>query len=178
MNETLAEITTRYHRDLDELLWGHQEALLLRDLPLARGYFSLFRAAMEAHLEAENRLLLPLAESLELKGQWPISLYRHEHEKIRQLLGRVADQLAVLPEQGRQARRALLSLLEYQRTVKNVIEHHEQREEKGLLPELDGVLSDARRQQAVAGCAALWQALAEAQAGERQALDARLAARE
>lgn len=172
---TLLDVTTHYHLELDELLWLHQEALLEQDLPLARELFSLFREVLMGHLQQENAALLPRFEALGLKGQWPLLVYQKEHEKIVQLLDKTSAWLERLPTGPHNARRNILAVLEYQRTLKNVIEHHEEREEKGLLPELDAALPEAERIALAMHCNEVWSALAAEVQPRRAALVARLA---
>lgn len=173
--KTLLDVTTHYHRALDEYLWCHQEALLEQDLPLAREWFALFREVFEAHIRQEDAVLLPRCEALGLAGQWPLLVYRKEHEKIAGLLDRTSAMLEQLPG-GHHAmpRRNILQLLDYQRTLKNVIEHHEEREEKGLLPELDAALDPGERERLALDCAAVWSACEARVATRRNELLGRL----
>lgn len=148
---------------------------MLQDLPLACEWFDLFKAVLMGHIQQENEALLPRFEALGLKGQWPLLVYQKEHEKIAQLLDKTSAMLTRLPAGPHaEGRRNILAVLEYQRTLKNVIEHHEEREEKGMLPELDGALPEAERLLLAEQCHAVWHALEQTLAPRRLALLERL----
>lgn len=138
---SLIQAITKQHAQLEELMLLHQEALILRDHELAITLFNHYVDLQRAHLNFENTSLLPLLESLD-DIQWKASLYVHEHNKIEQLLEKNRDRIAT-PDTSRY-RRWLIDTIEQQKSLKNVLEHHEAREEQGMLPELTKAISQPK----------------------------------
>ncbi|MFC3149658.1 hypothetical protein ACFOEK_01305 [Litoribrevibacter euphylliae] len=130
----------KQHQQLGELFLMHQEALLIQEIELAMEVFYSYKALQIAHLTFENEHLLP--ELAKLKDtRWPHTLYLHEHNKVRDLLNKNDLNLNRSQEilntgSAQQYRRWLIELFEQQKSLKNVLEHHEQREEQGMLLEL------------------------------------------
>ena len=130
----------KQHQQLGELFVMHQEALLIQDIELALEIFYSYKALQVAHLTFENEHLLPELAKLN-DTRWPHSLYLHEHNKVRDLLDKNElnlNQTQTLLESSsnKEYRRWLIELFEQQKSLKNVLEHHEQREEQGMLCEL------------------------------------------
>lgn len=168
------------HAEREELLLLHQEALLGQDLAAALARYEVFHDLLRAHVEFENRELLPRHAQV-AEPRWRTQVYALEHDKILELAEKLherlrqavaaeagesasgpgtgneavseavkeagrdagsdagkeagpADRLSAAPGQAR--RRWIIQLLDDERTLKNVLEHHEEREEKGMLPEL------------------------------------------
>jgi hemerythrin-like domain-containing protein len=153
-----AGLTVPFHRLLAQLLTMHQEALLIDDRVLALNVFELFVEALQRHLDVENNLLLPLHRSLVQEYRWSPMVYEKEHDKLLQMAARIRRELAGLVAlEGRPRRLAVLELLDYQRSFKSVMEHHEEREEQALLPELDAWPDSEIFQQAYAQVSLVWQ---------------------
>ena len=124
------------HHDMDELLLLHQEALIEQDMVEALARFEVFHARLRAHIELENCELLPLHEALPTP-RWRTQVYALEHDKILELAAKIHERLqSPVLKRGQAQRRWIIDLLDSERTLKNVVEHHEEREEKGMLPEL------------------------------------------
>lgn len=145
MNHLLARILTD-HQEMDELLLLHQEALIEQDLAAALARFDAFHERLRAHIELETRELLPLHEAL-AQPRWRTQVYALEHDKILALAAKIHERLrhpaleagageGPKPAPDQALRRWIIHLLDDERTLKNVVEHHEEREEKGMLPEL------------------------------------------
>jgi hemerythrin-like domain-containing protein len=153
-----AGLTVPFHRLLAQLLTMHQEALLIDDMVLALNVFDLFTEALQRHLDVENHLLLPLHRTLVQEYRWSSMVYEKEHDKLLQMAARIRRELAGLGAlQGRARRLAVLEQLDYQRSFKSVMEHHEEREEQALLPELDAWPDSEIFQQAYAQVCLVWQ---------------------
>ena len=154
---TLASVLHHYHERLEQLLLCQQEALIQLDFALATDLLIHYQALLSAHIELENSLLLPLHETLE-KPRWATSLYRHEHTKILDLVSRAQNKLDIAQQdKANSQRRIAINLLDYQCTLKGVLEHHEQREEKGLVVELSAHLAPNKEQILAEQCEAQWQ---------------------
>jgi hemerythrin-like domain-containing protein len=162
-----------YHQYMQELLHLHQEALLERDIGLALGFWQLHAQMLRLHIHLENEMLLPALDNQVDSPAWPASLYRAEHAKISSMGEQLGEVLTGLAETGL-ARRVVIALLDKQRSYKNLLEHHEEREEKGLLPELDAVLDAQQLGNINAVCAQSWQVLYQQQADIVTSLAARL----
>ena len=138
----------KQHQQMSELFLMHQEALMLEKVDLAADIYQSYQALQLAHLAFENDCLLPELAKLE-SPRWPHTLYQHEHNKIEDLLAKHAQNIENSqtfldkPNTTAQAyRRWIIELFDQHKTLKNVLEHHEQREEQGLLPELNNALSE------------------------------------
>lgn len=162
MQSDLPATVRRYHHYLDELLLLHQEALLEKDIALALGFWRLHGEMLRLHIELEEALLLPALERAVDAPAWAANLYRAEHRKVLQLADKLGDALGAI-ELREPTRRELIALLDKQRSYKNVLEHHEEREEKGLLPELAAALQEREISEMNSCCGEAWQALQERQ---------------
>ncbi len=122
------------HRTLGETLLRHQEALIERRLAEAASLLEAYERELLRHMAFEERHLLARC----LGGgaaRWPSEVYRAEHRRIRQLLRRSIERLtraraAPLTAAG------LIALLDEERTLKRLVEHHHEREEQALFVEL------------------------------------------
>ena len=124
------------HAEMDELFLQHQEALLEQDQPRAQTHYAAFHQLLKAHIELEDTQLMPLHQQL-LKPQWRTLVYTAEHEKILQVAQLMAERIAApLPADKSARLRHIIKLLDDERSLKNLVEHHNEREEKGMLPEL------------------------------------------
>lgn len=124
------------HRDMDELLLQHQEALIEQNMAAALDSYEIFHERLCAHIALENSELLPRHEKVE-QPRWRTQVYALEHERILLLADKILSRMKQpVIEPGPEQRRWIISLLDHERVLKNVVEHHEEREEKGMLPEL------------------------------------------
>lgn len=151
---SLIDITRHYHASIDEVFLLHQEALLEQQFPLAKQLLHWFTELLDQHIELEDGLLFPAHQGLSEEVRWQTSLYSHEHQKLRQLLLELTLRFNAL--HAAPSRRGLLALLDYQRTFKNVLEHHEEREEIALLVELDLQLEHTQRQRLLQQISQQW----------------------
>lgn len=151
-----------YHQYLKELLLLQQEALLERDIGLALGFWQLHRQMLQLHLHIEEELLLPALERAVDNPAWDAAVYRAEHAKVQQL-GEKLGQLLLSHSETGLKRRAVIALLDRQRSYKNLLEQHEEREQKALLPELEAVLDTAQLLGVNSVCAESWQVLYQKQ---------------
>jgi hypothetical protein len=88
----------------------------------------------------EDEKLIPKLHELDNPGRWPASLYTGEHAKIRELMENTKSDLSSL-RTGRllnqNLRREVIVFLDREKMLKGVREHHQEREEAGMLMELD-----------------------------------------
>jgi hypothetical protein len=88
----------------------------------------------------EDEQLIPKLYELGDRGRWSGSLYSDEHAKIQQLMEKTKSGLSSLRTGqllNQDLRREVIDLLDNEKTFKGVREHHQEREEVGMLPELD-----------------------------------------
>ena len=153
---SLLQCVSYYHREIDEMLLLHQEAVIVQDIPLAEEALRLFSKLLHTHIEVEDKLLMPHHEKIESEVRWRTQVYRDEHTKLFDLLGKIREMLRKAPDSV-DMRRWVIEFIDYERTFKNVMEHHEEREEKGLLPELDHELNRDTLNHLTTQCHLAWQ---------------------
>jgi len=154
---SLSEVVTACHRTLDEFFLVHQEAVLVGRLGRAARLLECFCDLHGLHMEFEDRYLIPILD--DCPGRWSAKLYSGEHDKIGKLLARTIDDLSALsarPLSGRPLRRALISFIDGEKTLKGLCEHHQEREEKGMLPELDTHTDTGWRRSVIEPFLAAW----------------------
>ena len=153
---SLSQCVSYYHRQIDELFLLHQEAVIAQELSLAEQALRIFSKFLKSHIELEDQLLLPAHESLGAEKCWRTLIYQEEHKKLLSLLDNILDMMN-RPPQPEDMRRWVIELIDYERTFKNVMEHHEEREEKGLLVELDNHLETYPLHSLITQCHLAWQ---------------------
>ncbi len=138
-NADLNHIINQCHRGLDEIFLLHQEAVLIGKFDDAIQLLNCFKELHHLHMSFEDEQLIPKLEELGDRGQWPASLYTSEHNKIQELLQKAEGRLLALSKDclaGKVLRRDIITFIEDEKIFKGVCEHHQEREEKGILPEL------------------------------------------
>lgn len=153
---SLLQCVSYYHRQIDEMLMLHQEAVIVQDIPLAEEALRVFSKLLKTHLELEDQLLIPRHESLEHEVRWKTRVYQEEHSKLLDLLSNLRGMLQKAPDTP-DMRRWVIEFIDYERTFKNVMEHHEEREEKGLLLELEHELDKDTLDRMITQCHLVWQ---------------------
>ena len=131
------------HRDLESLLAAHQAALLDRDLKSARDRLDRFRAALVSHIEDEERWILPAYEELPHTTESYSKLYRGEHRKLLAIATEIGERLDALTDDPSAAE--VISLLDRECFFKDLMSHHDVREQNDLYPVLDKALPPAAR---------------------------------
>jgi len=128
------------HDDLVQSLFVHQVALLDRDFARAAATLQLFRAQLLAHVDDEERHVLPHYERLGGDAtDAPTRLFRGEHKNLHTFVDEFVRRVDALRERSDDA--ALLELFDRQATFKNLLLHHDLRERNMLYPFLAARLS-------------------------------------
>lgn len=122
------------HVAFGDLFARHQEALLDRRLEEAVRLLEEYAERLREHIALEERDLLPKCASLG-SVRWPPAVYRAEHRRIDQLLVKTTGRLRRLGRHGVEAA-VLISILDEERTLKRLVEHHHEREEMALFKEV------------------------------------------
>ena len=141
----LVEIINKQHMELRELFARHQEMLLIGQFKEAAFWLDHYIVCQKAHIQIEDNYLLPEFAKIERKTQWDSSLYEKEHTKITNLYENINEDLKWLSEQelnDSDQRRNIIALLDKEKTLKGLSEHHEEREEEAMLKELDEQLEE------------------------------------
>ncbi len=141
----LVSLIHRQHLDLRELFARHQEALLQAGFDEASYWLDHFISTQRSHMQIEENYLFPMFAKLEHQSKWDVSLYEKEHKKINKLMQDTKQDLQWLIEQelaDSDLRRNIIALLDKQKTLKGLNEHHEEREEDAMLKELEQQLDE------------------------------------
>jgi hemerythrin superfamily protein len=134
------------HRQLDEVFFEHQRALLRLDLDLASKLLETYEAELLAHMRDEEELMIPLYRE---RANAPIGgaaeIFLGEHDKLRQYLVLFREELVKFSAAD-DLERGVLFLLDSQHLFKRLLVHHDSREKKMLYPLLDQVTSEHERE--------------------------------
>ncbi|MDP7061369.1 MAG: hypothetical protein QF489_00350 [Planctomycetota bacterium] len=146
------------HAELTARLNQHLQAVVVGDLQGARSSFRSFAALLQAHSLAEDRVLIPVFQELELETNGcSIEILDKEHRKLRRLL---ADAFERVFAEGADLTPAIrLSWIEDTRMLKEVLEHHDVRERAAFNPAFDQALDQAEASALAGECLALQQEL-------------------
>lgn len=134
------------HREIEERLLAHQEALVTLDLYGAARELASYRAELEVHMAVEEDVVIPAFEALgvDIRGGGA-HFYRLEHEKLGELLAWVERGLDEVRSRGASRARDVLPLLKRGLKLEHLMEHHETRENDLLYPTLEDRLHPAER---------------------------------
>jgi hemerythrin-like domain-containing protein len=136
--EAAIQSLSEVHDRLAELFEQHQLALLDRDLDRARLLLEEFGKGIRAHIRHEEDVLLPV-----YRERVPYGRLGHpdhlldEHRQIQESLQVLEQRVAALSPGDPGLARTLLALVEDQWRFKQLLEHHNQREDRTLYPLLD-----------------------------------------
>jgi hypothetical protein len=149
----------KQHLDLRELFLQHQEFLLQGQSDEALICLKHYDTCHQVHAQLEERYLFPEFTKIERRSRWDVSLYEKEHEKITSLFENISEDLNWLSEQQlteSQTRRNIIALLDKEKTFKGLTKHHEEREEDGMMKELDEQLENNHIKQLVSDIKHIW----------------------
>jgi len=145
---TLLEI----HEHLNEMLLLHQEALLALDVEVALERLKRFEDELRAHMRVEEDLLLPVyARAGRIRGG-PVEFFTGEHKKMLELLARFTERLEELRRNRANLRRGIIDLFDQEAVFKQLMQHHDSREESILYPTLDKVTGEEERAELLSRC--------------------------
>lgn len=143
----LVEIIKKQHLELRELFTRHQEMLLEGLFKEAGVWLEKYIICQKVHIQIEENYLLPEFAKIKRTSKWDASLYEKEHDKITSLYENIRDDLNWLEKQKLELsdkRRNIIALLDKEKTLKGLSEHHEEREEEAMLKELDEQLEQTQ----------------------------------
>jgi regulator of cell morphogenesis and NO signaling len=144
------------HEHLTELFLLHHEALLALDVELARARLRQFEIPLRAHMRVEEELLLPVYERAGRIQGGSVELYIGEHRKMLQFLERFAEKLDELLEGPKERpanlKREIIGLFDDEAVFKQLMQHHDMREQNILYPTLDNVSGEEERRDLLSRC--------------------------
>ena len=134
------------HRFLQDELLLHQESLVLGELEEASVHLDRFARAVRAHIRAEDEVLVPVyVGNGDQRAAGSAELITAEHRKIEKLLARAEAKMDSLLHFGEITAQQVISTIEEERILKELLSHHDQRERNTMVPELDGRLQGEER---------------------------------
>ena len=142
MNAPLHDIMAE-HRQFHELLQEHQVHLVEGGSENAGLAWERFRRALLAHIHGEEEVILPVYEATcsPERGGEP-DVFRREHQRLRRMLTELSAWLAAWEGRTWPATEVIL-LVEREKTLKDLLEHHDQREDRHLYGALRAANSGA-----------------------------------
>ncbi len=136
VSDTLC-ILRREHASLDSLFQRHQEMLVSHTWARAARLLIQYQERLTAHIRLEEKFLLPYCnDGSGSSPRWGSHVYRTEHRKLEELVRAVIVRLTSARRRGGVTPAMLIDLLDKERTLKHMAQHHQEREEKGLFTEL------------------------------------------
>jgi hemerythrin-like domain-containing protein len=141
------------HADLDETFAVHRDHVVGLEFGKALELLESFERDLRAHMEVEERFVLPLyAERVgKVTGGDP-ELFTLEHRNILRNLETAKDSLRRMAADPRAGRRQAHEFLDQEWMLRHLIEHHDLREKNTLYPLLDQALSVDEREALLAQC--------------------------
>ena len=120
------------HARMLSLVGDARVALLRGDVAGARAAFDAMAQVHGPHARLEETALFP---ALPRAARWPRRTYEAEHAALERALGELRASLRGLPERIRSPRQRL-ELVDAALPLRHLLEHHFEREEKGLFVEI------------------------------------------
>lgn len=137
------------HQALDVLLLDHRVALMKSDIPAALRLIRRFGMWMRRHIQDEVDLILPVYARHPPPDGFPRGaapeVFAGEHAKILDHVSRAETATAALAGQGLEGdalRVACLGLLDREKLLADLCEHHDRRERTFLYPALERWLGE------------------------------------
>ncbi len=145
--EASIQSLSKVHDRLGRLLEDHQLALIHGDLEGARRLLARFASDIRAHIRHEEDVLLPVYEArVKATRIGDPETLRDEHRQINRALREIEAHTTELDREDGTWEGNILRLLEEQYRFKQLLKHHNDREDRSLYPLLDAACSlDERR---------------------------------
>lgn len=141
------------HADLHEKFAVHRDHVVGLEFAKALELLEAFERDLRAHMEVEERFVLPLYSERvgKVRGGDP-ELFTLEHANILRNLDVAKESLRRLIADPRAGRRQAHEFLDQEWMVHHLIEHHDLREKNTLYPLLDQALSPEEREALLERC--------------------------
>ncbi len=128
------------HRACDSDFADAESAVIAGDFETAQERFVKFAEDTLGHFAKEEEILFPAFEEITGNTEGPTSVMRHEHEQMRDLIGRMAG---AVEEQDKDA---YLSIAE---SLMILLQQHNMKEEQMLYAMCDRVIPPERKEATV-----------------------------
>ena len=142
------------HQALDVCFVAHRVALMAVDLEEARRWWGVFARRLRHHLATEDRLVNPAyaascPDEGYARGAAP-AIVDNEHRKIEAKLDALEAQLHAIRRDQTGVELRCLRLLDRQKVLQDILEHHDLRERRFVYPHLAKVWPLAEQRRVVA----------------------------
>ena len=133
------------HREIEEIFYRHQAALLKADYTAAKNLLKEFEEVVLNHMNEEEDILLPLYRERagNIQGG-DADIFVLEHKKIVEWLGRLNLRLSRLNPPNVDTKN-LIALLDDEAHFKKFIEHHTLRENRIFYPEIERIVNEKEK---------------------------------
>ena len=129
------------HKSLQEKFLLHQEALLNHDITAALSHLQAYEAELRVHMRFEEDELIPIYRRAgEIRGG-AVAFFLGEHKRMIESLERSKAMLVRLQGEAPIAATEIIRLFDQQALYKQLVEHHDSREENIFYPTLDRMAS-------------------------------------
>lgn len=143
MTERLTEVNSRVHAAIAAALERHRLDAMRCDLTAATRSWTAFASLLQRHIEDEDELVRPIYEAacaIEPPARGAsIDIVDREHDKLRRHLEEIGAQLAALRSASTPS--GFLALLDRQKVLADLLEHHDLRETDLVYPRVDATAS-------------------------------------
>ncbi len=131
------------HEGLTAQLRQHQLYLVAGEVEPSGQAWQEFACNLLRHMRAEEDVVLPrYAAEVSPRQGAGVDVFRREHQRLRRFVTELDAWLQLW--QGRRPPAAeIILLVERQKTLKEVLEHHDERERTALYPDLESALGGA-----------------------------------
>lgn len=130
--QTICEYLAQDHKRCDDLFLRVEVSIAQGDWEQAGKHFQCFYEALLAHVDSEDKIVLPAFEKTVANAAVPLAILRMEHRRIRGIAVRLQESLA---------RRDRCDFLLHAETLTILMQEHGEKEEDMLYPLLDRLLS-------------------------------------
>ncbi|HUE80642.1 MAG TPA: hemerythrin domain-containing protein [Pyrinomonadaceae bacterium] len=133
------------HKQLDELFFEHQRALIRGELETALEKLEAYESKLLDHIWDEEEVLIPIyGDRAEAPLGGSAEIFLNEHRKIREYLNLFKAEFTKLFA-ANEFERAVIFLLDSETTFKRLLVHYDTRERKFLYPLLDQVTTEQEK---------------------------------
>ncbi len=146
--KTITELN-QFHKELDQLFFEHQAALLKGDFPQSLSMLKRFEKALFQHMKEEDEILLPLyrQRAAQIRGG-DVEIFSFEHTKITEWFYRLNLRASRLSRSDTNWKE-IISLFDDEAQFKRYMEHHSVREDRIFYPEVERVVDEKEKEQLV-----------------------------
>jgi hemerythrin superfamily protein len=143
-----------HHERLDALFAEHREALVGLDLDRAKERLEVWSRALFAHMEHEEKKILPRYALLPKVRGGGVDFFLGEHQRLRERIAEVKERLDPLDPTTPGLKTRVVDLFDRLALLRGILEHHDLRERQLLYPRLDEATTEDERRALLEGAPA------------------------